>query len=136
DTCVGPRNAVPRIVTKLRETPVRGRDPDHRDVQHAAPHHLVESRKDHLVSEIARRAEEHKRVGRGQTFIAIAHDYPPAMPVALRARVLHAVLPSGAPPPRPITNCRRLRYTMTVRRAPREYNCLDRPWGAQVATFE
>ena len=51
------------------------------------------------------------------------------MPVALRARVLHAVLPSGAPPPRPITNRRRLRYTMTVRRAPREYNCLDRPWG-------
>src|SRR6185437_16745215 len=59
----GLRNAVPRIVTKPRKIPPRPRDPHHGNAQRSPPHHLVKSREDHLMSEITRRAEEHKRVG-------------------------------------------------------------------------
>ncbi len=67
--------------------------PHDRNGRRSPLHHLAGSRKDHLVGEITRRAEEHERIGRGHTLIAVAHHQPLslALPVAERARVLHAV---------------------------------------------
>jgi len=39
-------------------------DTDHRDTKGASFDHRVERGKDHLVREIARRTEEHERIGR------------------------------------------------------------------------
>ena len=72
----GLRDAVPRMVTKLRKTPPRGRDPHDRNGQRSPLHHPAESRKDHLAGEITRRAEEHEGIGRDHALIAVAHHQP------------------------------------------------------------
>ena len=48
-------------------------DTEYRDCQRASLHHCRESGEDHLVSGIARRAEEHKRVGRLRAALRLGH---------------------------------------------------------------
>jgi hypothetical protein len=53
-------NAVRHAFAQTRQTPFREGDADYRDIEGASFRHYIECREDHLVSEIARHAEEHQ----------------------------------------------------------------------------
>ena len=65
DTTAVRLDAVAGPVAQLLHRPRRGRDADHGHAQLAPLEHVVERREDLLVGQVARRAEEHQRVGRG-----------------------------------------------------------------------
>ena len=64
-----PLDAVFHALAQLRETPLREGHAHDRDLQHASSCHRVERREDHLVGEVASRAEQHQGVG-----VGLRHD--------------------------------------------------------------
>ena len=58
--------AVRHAFVQTLQTPLREGDADYRDLEGASFRHRIERREDHLVGEIARHTEEHKRIRTGR----------------------------------------------------------------------